>query len=74
MINVDENSIKTESKNTQNWAEKLKSNQNQIVVVSAKIESEIILTFEGEDIQIENGTRLSGTAYQISIYIDLIDC
>lgn len=62
VINVDEEELKSEIKNTNSWAEKLGAEEKQIVIVSAKIESEIaVLSIEDQELYLEElGLEQSG--------------
>ncbi|MBT4124611.1 MAG: redox-regulated ATPase YchF [Candidatus Pacebacteria bacterium] len=62
VINSDEDTLKEEIKKTKDWAEKLHTEEKQIVVVSAKIESEIaVLSTEDQLLYLEElGLQESG--------------
>jgi ribosome-binding ATPase len=72
VINVDEDSLKSEIKETKKWADKLKVEEKQIVIISAKIESEIaVLSTEDQELYLaelgleESGLeRLAKVAYE----------
>jgi len=73
VLNVDENQVKDEQSKINDWAEKLEVNSKQIVIISAKIESELaVLTDEDQklylqDLGLEKSglERLAEVAYQI---------
>lgn len=72
VINVDEDMLKSEMENRAHWAQQLGTTEQQIVVVSAKIESEIaVLSVEDQQLYLaelgleESGLeRLAKVAYQ----------